>query len=491
MRRRSYAETAACWARIRKAHQAQIRAAEAELSAAVRAYDKPWVVLDDDPTGIQTVHDLPVYTDSARDTLSGAFRRRERLFYLLTNSRAMSAAETESLHCAIAVNCLEAAGATQQFPEIPFGLISRGDSTLRGHYPLETDTLASSLSERTGIEMDGLILAPFFEAGGRFTIDDVHYVRFGDDLIPAGETEYARDETFGYTHSDLPGYILEKTGGRWRAEEILSVPLDMLCRGDVAAVEALLCHACHGQPVIVNALSQSDLRVFCAGLYRALAAGHRFLYRTAADFVKAVGDIPDRPLLTRTELLTGANDGGGLILVGSHTDRTTAQLEALRGMDGLLFLPFTAGRVLEGSGALHEETLHVRRQVEEGLQKGQTPVVYTERQVLHISGESKEAALSRSVAISEALCAVAQDLECPPAWIIGKGGITSSDLGVRTLQVRRAWVLGQILPGIPVWQTDETSRYPGIPYIIFPGNVGERDTLRRIVSLLKEKKNAD
>ena len=60
-----------------------------------------------------------------------------------------------------------------------------------------------------------------------------------------------------------------------------------------------------------------------------------------------------------------------------------------------------------------------------------------------------------------------------------KGGITFSGIGTKALKVRRALVMGQIRPGIPVWQTGAESRFPGISYVIFPDNVGEDTSCAR------------
>ena len=327
------------------------------------------------------------------------------------------------------------------------------------------------------------ILAPFFEAGGRFTIGDTHYVRYGDDLVPAAETEFAKDETFGYSYSELPRYVEEKTRGRFHAGDCLSIGLDILCAGDAARVCEILMQAHDGAPVIVNAIDPADMRVFCAGLYMALERGRHFLYRTAADFVKAMGAITDRPLLNKQELM-GDKVGAGLIIVGSHTAKTTAQLERLKGLAGTELIPFMSSRVLDGQDALEAESERVRLMVDDSLLSGVTPVVYTERTLLEVPGDTGEEALRRSVAISAGLCAVGEGLTHRPSFIIAKGGITSSDMAVRTLRIRRGWVMGQILPGIPVWRTGDESIYPGIPYIIFPGNVGDEDALYRIVKIM-------
>ena len=181
------------------------------------------VVLDDDPTGVQTVHDVSVYTDWSMESIAAGFREDNKVFYILTNSRGMTQEETETIHKEIG----EAVVRVSKEQKKPFLLISRSDSTLRGHYPLETETLRACL-EKGGIHADGEIITPYFKDGGRFTIGNIHYVKQGDELVPAAETEFARDKTFGYTHSSLPEYIEEKTKGRYPAESVTCIYLEDL-----------------------------------------------------------------------------------------------------------------------------------------------------------------------------------------------------------------------------------------------------------------------
>ncbi len=166
-----------------------------------------FVVLDDDPTGVQTVHDVSVYTNWTVASMTEGMNDPNKLFYILTNSRGMTQAETTKIHHEILEAVAEAAKTTGK----PYMFISRSDSTLRGHYPLETELLKEGM-EATGVTVDGDVLMPFFKEGGRFTINNVHYVRYGDELVPAAQTEFARDKTFGYTHSAIPDYVEEKTG---------------------------------------------------------------------------------------------------------------------------------------------------------------------------------------------------------------------------------------------------------------------------------------
>lgn len=225
-----------------------------------------------------------------------------------------------------------------------------------------------------------------------------------------------------------------------------------------------------------------DLKVFAIALYQAMARGKQYLFRTAAALVKVMGGIPDKPLLTRKEMATCENTNGGIIVVGSHTMKTTSQVEELKKVSGLEFLEFNSDLVLDEE-AFRKEIHDTIRREEEIIRAGKTVVVYTKRKLLVIENDTKEEALLRSVKISDAVQSLVGKLSVIPSFVIAKGGITSSDVGTKALQVKRAEVMGQVRPGIPVWKTGGESRFPGIPYVIFPGNVGEVTTLREAVEI--------
>lgn len=436
------------------------------------------IVLDDDPTGVQAVHDIFVYTDWNYESILEGFLSEDRVFYILTNSRAMTEQQTTQVHIEIAQNIMKASQETG----MRFQIISRGDSTLRGHYPLETCLLKEELEKGLDSKVDGEILIPFFKAGGRYTIDNVHYVKYEDELIPVADTEFARDKTFGYTSSNLCEYIEEKTGGAYPAEEVKSVSLDQLRGAELEAIEKTLLDVKGFGKVVVNAIDSGCLETFCVALYRAIKEGRHYLLRTAADFVKVIGGISDQPLLRKEDMITAPVKRGGIVVIGSHTEKTTAQLEALKDMEKLEFLEFDSDLVLENR--LEEEVKRVTALSKALIEEGKTVVTYTKRRLLTLEKDTKENALMRSVKISESVLKLVSELGTVPEFVIAKGGITSSDIGVKALKVRKAYVLGQIQPGIPVWKTDENSRFPGIPYIIFPGNVGESQTLKKILQEL-------
>lgn len=440
------------------------------------------IVLDDDPTGIQTVHDISVYTDWSYESISNGFKEKNKVFYILTNSRGFTEEQTSKAHREIGEMIAQVAKDQLQ----KYLIVSRSDSTLRGHYPLETVILKEQSERYSDLKVDGEIICPYFREGGRFTIDNIHYVQYGDFLVPAGETEFAKDKTFGYQSSDLTEYIEEKSKGCYKKEQVVTISLQELRALNIEEIADKLIQVTNFGKVVVNAIDACDVKVFCIALYRALARGKYFLFRTAAGIVKELGAITDKPLLTRQEMVTGSDATGGIIVVGSHTQKTTSQVEQLKTFEGIQFIEFNSDLVLEEE-RFQEEIAAVVKREEELLKQGVTVVVYTKRKLLTLDNDSKQDALARSVKISDAVQSLVGRLNVTPAFVVAKGGITSSDVGTKALKVKRANVLGQIRPGVPVWQTGKESKFPQIPYVIFPGNVGEQNTLKEVVEILLAK----
>ena len=452
------------------------------LTEALSKLNRKIVVLDDDPTGVQTVNSVYVYTHWDAETIEEAFRASERMFFILTNSRGLTAAESRAQHEEIARNIASAASAAGQ----DFLVLSRGDSTLRGHWPMETEVLRETLEARTGKRYDGEVIYPFFPEGGRYTMNDIHYVLQGDTLVPAGQTEFAKDRSFGYASSSLPDWCEEKSGGRFRAEDCCRISLEELRAGDVSGIAGKLSAVSGFGKITVNSADYEDVAVFVTALCRAVSEGKEFLFRCAAALPKVLGGIRDIPLLTRDELVDRGNRNGGIILVGSHVNKTTRQLAALRSSDcPIVFIEFDQHRVLEEDGlGLEREVGRVLAQVEKLLPEGKSVAVFTRRERLDLPTEDRDRQLQISTQISDAVTSIIGRLTVRPSFIVAKGGITSSDVGTKALRVRKALVKGQIRPGIPVWQTGEESRFPGLPYVIFPGNVGSEDDLRVIAEVL-------
>ncbi|MGM9535349.1 MAG: four-carbon acid sugar kinase family protein [Intestinibacter sp.] len=448
------------------------------LNKEIENSDKKIVVLDDDPTGVQTVHDVSVYTDWTEESIRNGFEEDNKLFYVLTNSRGFTTEQTIKAHTEIA-NTVAKVGADFNKEYI---IMSRSDSTLRGHYPLETKLL-KDIEQEHGKKIDGEILCPFFKEGGRFTINNIHYVKYDNTLVPAGETEFAKDKTFGYTSSDMCEYIEEKTNGEYKKEDVTCISLDDIRSLNFDKIEKQLLDVNDFNKIVVNAVDYCDIKVFCVALYRAMAKGKTYMFRTAAAIVKVIGGITDQPLLTKEKMIVKDNKNGGIVVIGSHTKKTTSQLEALKEVEGIEFIEFDSDLVLD-EAKFEEEIKRVVSLSEKYISEGTTVVTYTKRKLLVVENDSKEDALVRSVKISDAVQSLVGRLTVEPSFVIAKGGITSSDVGTKALAVKKANVMGQIKPGIPVWQTGEESKFPKTPYVIFPGNVGEITTLKEAVEVL-------
>ena len=446
------------------------------LRAALAAQASPSLpVVDDDPTGTQTVHGVAVRADWA--DLSGELRSDKSCFYLLANTRALDEA------AAVARNREIGRELRRGGPRL---VVSRSDSTLRGHFPAEVDALADGLGWRRPL----VLVAPQFFGGGRVTADGVHYVLGapvdGDrPATPAGETEFARDRAFGYRRSRLAEWVAEKTRGSADYAHTWHLSLHAI-RGGVRAVQdafeaALLDETVRA--VCVDGLEDRDMLVVASGLKAAMAAQRGALHarggvvvRSAGSAVAALTGMPPKPFLGREAL--SPSSGGGLVVVGSYTQKTSAQLAELRRRCGWLdAVEVDVGEVLaDAEGAVARASAAAAA----ALGAGRSACVFTSRRVQQDDGSG---GLVIGAKVNEALCAVAARVveRATPAFVVAKGGITSNDVAVKSLGVRRADVLGQVIAGVPAWRLGRESRLPGASYVVFPGNVGDADDLANVV----------
>lgn len=435
---------------------------------------KTLVVLDDDPTGTQTVHDIEVLTEWSVESLVEQFRKKPECFFILTNSRSLSSEKASAL---IKDICGNLSIAAKSIENIDYTVVLRGDSTLRGHFPEEADAAVSLLGE-----MDAWIICPFFLQGGRYTIKDIHYVADSDWLVPAGDTEFARDASFGYKSSNLREWVEEKTKGRIPASSVSSISINLLRKGGPDAVCDTLCNLQKGSTCIVNAASDRDMAVFSAGMIQAELRGKSFLCRTAASFVSTrIGIIPKAPILPK-DLGKNKERKGGLIVVGSYVPKTTKQVEELKLQCGHFLKKLEASVDKLAMKSLEEREEEINRVAEMAnlfIGACKDTLIMTSREL--ITGKTASESLEINFKVSSALVEIVRRISTRPRYILAKGGITSSDLATKALEAKCAKVVGQALAGIPLWQLGPESRHPGVPYIVFPGNVGDSKALADVV----------
>ncbi|WP_141989726.1 four-carbon acid sugar kinase family protein [Rhodoglobus vestalii] len=438
------------------------------------------VVLDDDPTGTQSVADIPVLTSWEASDFAWAFKQDAPAVYVLTNTRSLDAETAAQRNREIVTAALTASVSSG----ITVSFASRGDSTLRGHFPLETDVIAETVLAATGSSVDAVIIVPAFPDAGRITIDSVHYMRTSNGLTPVAKTEFARDATFGYANSNLRDYVAEKSHGRWAADDVVALTLDIVRGGTEGIVEALSILA-DSTPVVVDIVTENDLRALALGLAAAEDVGKNLLYRVGPPFVRARIGQAQRAPLDSLEVFgaDGSAAVGGLIVVGSHVGLTTRQLSSL-----IAGRPLAAVLELDIEQVLGADTakVHLAALVETAvacLAEGDV-VIHTSR-MLHSADDADES-LDISRRVSAAVVELVQQILAarPPRFVIAKGGITSSDVASHGLGIRHAIVRGPMLPGlVSLWEPVDGPAQ-GIPYIVFAGNVGGDESLTEVVTTL-------
>ena len=433
------------------------------------------IVIDDDPTGSQTVHGCLLLTRWDPDTLVEALNDYSPLFFILSNTRGMGAAEAAGVTRDICVNLkialqrAETAGTRVQ-PVV----VSRSDSTLRGHYPVETDVIAEELGP-----FDAHFLVPAFFEGGRITRDGMHYLLVDGNPVPVHETEFAQDSVFGFSTAFLPDYVEEKTAGRIPATQVERLGLADV-RGDIGA---RLCALRGNTCCVVDAEQQSDLDGFARQVLAAAADGKRFLFRSAASLLTAFAALPMQPVAA-VEMSRLVRDGRpGVVLVGSHVEKSTRQLQHLIETTDVLPVHIDLDWMVRDEEGLFADLVQQMVEAERG---GRNIVLYTSRG--ERTFDSKAERLAFGDRVSAFLVRLVRNMPRETGFLISKGGITSNDTLSKGLMLRTSRVVGQIRAGCSVVLCpDDHPRYPHLPVVIFPGNVGGDDALAEVYATLTRK----
>jgi uncharacterized protein YgbK (DUF1537 family) len=424
--------------------------------------DRPKIiVLDDDPTGSQTVHSCPLLLRWDKATLRWGLQQDSPLCFILTNTRSCASNEAARITREVCRNLKQVLGQIQ-LPQ--WLLISRSDSTLRGHFPLEPQIITEELGP-----FDAQFLVPAFLEGGRFTRQGVHYLRQDDTVLPVHETEFARDPSFGFQHSYLPAYIAEKTGG-----EVAAASVVQLYPNRAELVEAIA-RLSGGTWAIVNAETPADFQGFATAIDSNLRAGRRYLFRSAASLISALAQLSPQPLAPAAFGQLRRAGQAGLFLIGSYTERTSLQLQKLLQMEDVVGLELPLFDRLTDPNTL----LRLQSQLRQLLRDGKTPVVYTPRQPM-----GREDPLRFGQQMGDRLNQLVCSLQDELSYVVSKGGNTSNSLLREGLGLSHVRLLGQILPGVCVVQPEAQAGRPVFPVVLFPGNLGTDKALVEVFRLL-------
>ena len=435
------------------------------------------VVIDDDPTGSQTVHGCPLLLRWDVPTLREGLRHPSSMLFLLADTRSLPEPSAAQRNREIAAS-LSQAMALEGLQRHDLQLVSRGDSTLRGHGVLEPAVLAEAFGP-----FDATFHLPAFLEGGRTTVNGVHLLH-GQ---PVHLTPFARDRLFGYATSDLAVWLEQKSDGGIQADAVERIHGGELDHASTQGLSGLLdrLRQLRGNvPVVVDAERQQQLKALAAAV-RELRQHKRFLFRSAASWVKALGDPGPQPLdatgLAQLRRRDGHGRGRpGLVMVGSHVPLADQQLERLLQDPGCraIELPVRRiARVLDGPRSdliLTDLEAIWRTQLLEVLLAGHTPVLHSSRGELTFASERQGRRFSQDLARLMARLAAAVTPEL--GYLISKGGITTQTLLSDGLGLDSVHLEGQLMPGLSVVRPSAGSLQE-LPILTFPGNLGDAGTL--------------
>jgi len=422
------------------------------------------IVLDDDPTGSQTVHSCLLLMRWDVETLRTGLQDDSRIFFVLSNTRSLPPESAASVTKEVCSN-LKLALKAEEVND--FLIVSRSDSTLRGHYPIETDVITAELGP-----FDAHFLVPAFFEGGRITRDSIHYLIIDGVPTPVHETEFARDSVFGYHHSYLPKYVEEKTQGRIKADAVERFLLADIRAGSLEKLMKLSGNQC----AVVDGETQADLNRFAEDVLSAASQGKRFLFRSAASILTALAALPPQAIAAENMGSYVRSGKPGAVIVGSHVKKTTQQLEKLLQADGTVGIEVNVERLLDESNESATLLTEILESTQTAHNAGKTPVVYTSRQEL--SFKDVKTRLNFGEKVSGLLMDIVRGLPSDIGFLISKGGITSNDVLSNGLALTSARLLGQILAGCSMVITpSDHPQFPNLPVVLFPGNVGDADAL--------------
>jgi uncharacterized protein YgbK (DUF1537 family) len=436
------------------------------------------LVLDDDPTGSQTVHGCPLLLRWDQGSLREGLRHPSPLLFVLANTRALSPQAAQARVQEIC-RALKAALASEGIAR--WLIVSRGDSTLRGHFPLELETIRSELGP-----FAGALLAPAFLPGGRTTASGVHLLH-GE---PVHLSAFAQDRLFGFSTSFLPAWVEQKTAGAMPAASVSLIALQELDQAAASpdgarVLQQRLAALQSGSLACVDAEQPSQLEALGQALWALEAKGQRLLLQSAASLINGLVPLPPQPLDAPGLARLRRCGLPGLVLVGSHVPLADQQLQALLqepSCSGLELDVRKIARVLEGPaprelvGSL-EQTW--QQELEDLLAAGQTPVLFTSRGELACRSEAERRQLG--LAVAALMARLAGGLAPRLGYLISKGGITTHTLLEQGLELGWVELQGQLFAGLSVVLSPQ-----GLPVVTFPGNLGDADSLRQAYLLMQQ-----
>ena len=445
------------------------------------------IVIDDDPTGSQTVNNCLLLLKWDYSTLIKGFKSKSNLFFILANTRSLSENDAK-LRLVEICNALKKVISKESYKE-EYIFVSRGDSTLRGHNFLEPKIMNDCLGP-----FDATFHIPAFIEGKRMTIDGDHFV----DNVPVSQTIFAKDKIFGYKTSNVKQLLFQKCKSQIKFNDIQNLKiseLKVLESKEKNIVFNKIRNLKENSHVIVDIENYTQLKKFSLSIKK-LIKQKKFLFRTAASFISSISAVKDNPkepffysLIRRTN--SEKKFLPGFLLIGSYVELSTIQLNNLLEisncnpveLDVFEFFKITSSDNNQKRRNLFKNKF--LKEIRFSFEKGKTPVLFTSRKL--ISLDSSEL-LNFYNLLACFIAELVADLKYEIGYLISKGGITTNLILSNGLNADYVYLEGQIFKGISV-VTYDLKNDEKLPIVTHPGNIGTEDSLVNIWKVFESKNN--
>ena len=446
------------------------------------------IIIDDDPTGSQTVNSCNLVLKWDYETLLKGLKGPSNILFILANTRSLSETDLEIRLKEICSSLKEIMN-NSLFAEEEFVLISRGDSTLRGHNFIEPYIINELLGP-----FDATFYIPAFIEGNRTTVNGNHFV----DNIPIHKTIFSKDKIFGFNTSNIKELIYEQSNYQLdfnNVENIFIKDFEVLETNQPSKLFMHIEKLKNNKKVIVDIMDYSQLDKF-SSIVKSLLKKKKFLFRSAASFISSLSNVKQiqKDHIYFSQLRRKNNNDEamkGLIVVGSHVELSTLQLNKV--LDISLCKPveinvfklyefFKLGDNLNQINSLKELILNSIRQ---NLSRDSIPVLYTSREIISPTNENDliHFQLFLSAFIAKIVSAVKNEI----GYLISKGGITTNAIISEGLKADSVYLEGQILPGVSLVTFNLLKQKGKLPIVTFPGNMGNKMSLVQALEILENK----
>ena len=445
------------------------------------------IIIDDDPTGSQTVNGCNLILKWDYETLLKGLKDSSNLLFILANTRSLSKKDVK-IRLKEICSALREIMNNSSFAEEDFVLISRGDSTLRGHNFIEPYIINELLGP-----FDATFYIPAFIEGNRTTVNGNHFV----DNIPIHKTIFSKDKIFGFNTSNVKELIYEQSNFQLdfsHIENIFIRDFELLETNQTNKLCKYIEKLKNNKKVIVDIMDYSQLDKF-SRIIKSLLKKKKFLFRSAASFISSLSNVKrtQKDHIYFSQLRRKNNNGKamkGLIVVGSYVELTTRQLNKVLEISLCKPIEINVFKLYEffkiGDNLnLNSLKKLIMNAIRQNLIRESIPVLYTSRKTIFPTDKNDliQFQLFLSAFIAEIVSAIKNEI----GYLISKGGITTNTIISEGLEADSVYLEGQILPGISLVTFNLLKQKGKLPIVTFPGNIGNKMSLVKALEILENK----